>query len=139
MPSPPERRWPRTAPTASFRRTLPRFAVTRPASRGSTESALASLSASCEGRRRGIRGGRILKTKPGGDLSLGGADLVAAFMEHDLVDEHRNYVHPVRIGRGKRLFGPSDRRTTLRLVESRAFGNGVVLLRYPPVRAVSPR
>jgi dihydrofolate reductase len=82
---------------------------------------------------------RALKAQPGGDLALGGADLAAAFMEHDLVDEYRIYVHPVLIGRGKPLFGPSDRRATLHLVESRAFGNGVVLLRYQPARAASPR
>jgi dihydrofolate reductase len=40
------------------------------------------------------------------------------------------YVHPVLIGRGKRLFPESDVLTGLRLTESRAFGNGVVLLRY---------
>ncbi|HEX2192681.1 MAG TPA: dihydrofolate reductase family protein [Acidimicrobiales bacterium] len=73
---------------------------------------------------------RALKAQPGGDLALGGADLAAAFMAHDLIDEFRLYVHPVVIGRGKPLFRPSDRRTRLRLVESRTFGNGVVLLRY---------
>jgi hypothetical protein len=36
----------------------------------------------------------------------------------------------VLIGRGKRLFPESDVLTGLRLTESRAFGNGVVLLRY---------
>ena len=34
-----------------------------------------------------------LKAQPGGDLSLGGADLTAAFMQHDLIDEYRLYVH----------------------------------------------
>ena len=71
-----------------------------------------------------------LKAQPGGDLALGGADLAAAFMRHDLIDEYRLYVHPVVIGRGKPLFRTSDTRTDLRLAETRAFGNGVVLLRY---------
>jgi len=71
-----------------------------------------------------------LKAQPGGDLALGGADLAAAFMRHDLIDEYRLYVHPVVIGRGKPLFPTSDTRTDLRLAETRAFGNGVVLLRY---------
>jgi dihydrofolate reductase len=69
-----------------------------------------------------------LKAEPGGDLSLGGADLAATFMRLDLVDEYRVYVHPVVIGAGKPLF--QGVRIDLRLVESRAFGNGVVLLRY---------
>jgi len=71
-----------------------------------------------------------LKAQPGGDLALGGADLAAAFMRHDLIDEYRLYVHPVVIGRGKPLFPASDARTRLRLAETRTFGNGVVLLRY---------
>jgi dihydrofolate reductase len=70
-----------------------------------------------------------LKSEPGGDLVLSGADISATFMQHDLIDEYRLYVHPVVIGRGKRLF-PSDARFDLRLAETRAFGNGVVLLRY---------
>ncbi|MEL5958201.1 dihydrofolate reductase family protein [Streptomyces sp. CLV115] len=73
---------------------------------------------------------RALKAQPGGDLCLGGADLAAAFMRLDLVDEYRVYVHPVLIGRGKPLFPASEHRTALRLRETREFGNGVVLLRY---------
>jgi dihydrofolate reductase len=73
---------------------------------------------------------RELKAQPGGDLALGGADLAAAFMRHDLIDEFRIYVHPVLIGKGKPLFAPSDVRVPLRLVETKRFGNGVVLLRY---------
>jgi dihydrofolate reductase len=71
-----------------------------------------------------------LKAQPGGDLALGGADLAAAFMRLDLIDEYRLYVHPVAIGQGKPLFPASIDKIELRLVESRAFGNGVVLLRY---------
>jgi dihydrofolate reductase len=71
-----------------------------------------------------------LKAQPGGDLVLGGADLAAAFMRHDLIDEYRLYVHPVVIGQGKPLFQASDTKVDLRLVETRTFGNGVVLLRY---------
>lgn len=71
-----------------------------------------------------------LKGEPGGDLALGGADLAATFLEHDLVDELRLYVHPVVLGRGHRVFPVSDAVVDLELVESRAFGNGVVLLHY---------
>jgi dihydrofolate reductase len=79
-----------------------------------------------------------LKTEPGGDLALGGADLAAAFRRHDLIDEYRLYVHPVLIGRGKPLFQASDVTTPLQLAETRAFGNGVVLLRYERAGASSP-
>jgi dihydrofolate reductase len=78
-----------------------------------------------------------LKAQPGGDLALGGADLTAAFMRHDLIDEYRLYVHPVVIGQGKRLFRPGGARFELRLVETQTFGNGVVLLRYQRPRGIS--
>ena len=71
-----------------------------------------------------------LKAQPGGDLALGGADLAASFMRHDLIDEYRLYVNPIVLGQGKPLFPPSDTRIDLRLAEIRTFGNGVVLLRY---------
>ena len=66
----------------------------------------------------------------GGDLVVGGADLATAFRAHDLIDEYRIYVQPVLLGRGRPLFQPSDGTTRLHLAETRAFGNGVALLRY---------
>ena len=80
-----------------------------------------------------------LKEQPGGDFALGGAGLAAAFMRYDLIDEHRLYVHPVLIGRGKRLFEPSDAKVDLRLAETRSFGSGVVLLRYERPHGEEPR
>ena len=71
-----------------------------------------------------------LKAQPGGDLVIGGADLAATFMRHDLIDEYRIYVHPVVLGRGNRLFRPSQAPVSLRLAETRAFSGGVALLRY---------
>jgi dihydrofolate reductase len=73
---------------------------------------------------------RRLAAETDGDLALGGADLAAAFRRHDLIDEYRVYVHPVTIGRGKPLFEPVDTHTDLRLVATRTFGNGVVLLHH---------
>ena len=76
-----------------------------------------------------------LKAQPGGDLVVGGAALAESFRAHDLIDEYRIYVHPVLLGRGRPLFQPSDVTARLRLAEARAFGNGVVLLRYERPRA----
>jgi dihydrofolate reductase len=71
-----------------------------------------------------------LKQRFEGDLSLGGADLAAEFMRLGLVDEYRVYVHPVLIGRGKRMFQDPDVVADLELLQTRSFANGVVLLRY---------
>jgi dihydrofolate reductase len=78
-----------------------------------------------------------LKAQPGGDLALGGAELAASFLRHDLIDEVRLYVNPIAIGGGIALF-PAGSRTRLQFVDSRTFGNGVVLLRYRPSAWAEP-
>jgi dihydrofolate reductase len=78
---------------------------------------------------------QALKQQPGGDMTLGGVDLVETFRRLDLIDEYRLYVSPVIVGQGRRLFETADSRTGLELVESRQFGNGVVMLRYAVSRA----
>lgn len=71
-----------------------------------------------------------LKAQSGGDLALGGANLAATFIKHHLVDEFRIYVHPVVLGQGRPLFQAPEVTMDLKLAGTRAFGNGVVLLRY---------
>jgi dihydrofolate reductase len=73
---------------------------------------------------------RALRERAGGDLGLGGAEVAGEFLRQGLVDEFRIYVHPALVGHGTRLFPEADIAASLRLVESRVFGNGVVLLRY---------
>ncbi|MGW4164461.1 dihydrofolate reductase family protein [Streptomyces sp. NPDC004788] len=76
---------------------------------------------------------RALAAAADGDLTVGGASLAAAFRELDLIDTYHVYVHPVLVGRGTRLFPPTDTDADLRLERTRTFGNGVVLLRYERV------
>jgi dihydrofolate reductase len=72
---------------------------------------------------------RALKQRPGLDIvSTGSIQLVHALIAAGLVDEFRLFVFPVVVGRGTRLFESTD--TWLRLVESRPFRSGAVLLRY---------
>jgi dihydrofolate reductase len=73
---------------------------------------------------------RRLAADADGDLFLGGANLAATFLALDLVDELRLYRHPVLLGGGTRTFPDASAATWFRLIESRTFGNGVVLTRY---------
>lgn len=77
---------------------------------------------------------RAMKAEPGGDLVLGGAEIAAEFARQGLVDEWRIHVHPTVIGRGQPLFPDPDVWVDLRLIETKVFGNGVVLLHYETVR-----
>ena len=76
-----------------------------------------------------------LKAQPGGDLVLGGADVASEFVRQGLIDEYRIYVHPVVIGQGRPMLRPSEAMVPLRLLETRSFGNGVVMIRYEAERS----
>ncbi|MCI0347204.1 MAG: dihydrofolate reductase family protein, partial [Chloroflexi bacterium] len=74
-----------------------------------------------------------LKAQPGGELILyGSADLVNALLAHDLFDEYRLQVYPIVLGSGKHLFADRIALHSLRLVGTRVFRSGVVLLVYRP-------
>jgi dihydrofolate reductase len=73
-----------------------------------------------------------LKQQPGQDILVAGSTtLVQTLLENDLIDEYRLLVYPIVLGSGKRLFKEGSK-TALKLVETRPFGSGVVLLRYQP-------
>ena len=67
-------------------------------------------------------------------LVAGSAQLAQALLEHDLVDEVRLMVFPVVLGTGKRLFGGTSDKKTMRLARSQPLGDGVTLAVYEPVR-----
>lgn len=73
---------------------------------------------------------RALKARPGKTIGIDGSSvLVHTLAEHDLIDEYSLLVYPVVLGGGKQLFAQGQR-ATLRLIESRPFPSGVVLMRY---------
>ena len=74
-----------------------------------------------------------LKAEQDGDIVVHGSpQLVQVLIEHDLVDELRLMVFPVVLGSGKRLFGETSDKKTLRLVDSNVVGDGVAILTYAP-------
>jgi riboflavin biosynthesis pyrimidine reductase len=62
-------------------------------------------------------------------MSIGGAGIASAFMQRGLIDEYCLYIHPIILGGGKPMFPQSRNEINLRLVETRIFGSGVVLLK----------
>jgi len=74
-----------------------------------------------------------IKQEADGDVVVhGSAQLAQALIAHDLVDELRLMVFPVILGTGKRLFGDPGEKKTLRLVDSKVVGDGVVIMTYAP-------
>jgi dihydrofolate reductase len=76
-----------------------------------------------------------LRAQPeAGDIAIGGATLAAEAAALDLIDEYRVMVYPVLVGGGDPFFPQRQRRVDLELVETRAYGSGVVYLRYRVAR-----
>jgi dihydrofolate reductase len=76
-----------------------------------------------------------LKEQPGKDLVvLGSGDLVQTLARHGLVDVYVLLIHPLLLGRGRRLFGDAAPCTALRLVDSVTTTTGVVIATYQPDR-----
>lgn len=75
-----------------------------------------------------------LKQEDGQDiLVFGSCQLVHTLHARGLIDEYRLMIFPVVLGSGKRLFPEESEKKMLRLVESKIFPSGVVLLTYQPV------
>jgi dihydrofolate reductase len=74
-----------------------------------------------------------LKQELDGDIYVhGSCQLVQTLIENDLVDELHLMVFPVILGTGKRVFGETSDKKTLRLADSRTVGEGVAILVYQP-------
>jgi dihydrofolate reductase len=78
---------------------------------------------------------RLRKELDGDMLVYGSRRLSQALIEMGLVDELRLMVCPVVLGSGARLFGETQDKIPLRLVESRPLGDGVVNMIYAPAMA----
>jgi dihydrofolate reductase len=63
-------------------------------------------------------------------LVAGSATLVQGLIEHDLLDELRLMVFPVALGSGKRLFGETEEKKPMKLIDSKTVGDGIALLTY---------
>jgi dihydrofolate reductase len=76
-----------------------------------------------------------LKEQPGKNISVGGSPtLVRSLLQEGLLDEFKLMIHPVVVGKGKRLFTEDVDLKRLQLVDSKVTGTGVVIVTYQPAR-----
>lgn len=72
-----------------------------------------------------------LKKEVGKDLIVyGGGTFVASLIKAGLIDEFHLFVNPVILGHGMTIFNEVDKRQALKLVKSKAFECGIVVLNY---------
>ena len=76
-----------------------------------------------------------LRATPGKQIwMMGGAGLIASFLDAGEIDEFDIHVIPVFIGEGVPLVAPRHRDITLRLRSSKKYPDGVVRIRYDVAR-----
>lgn len=72
-----------------------------------------------------------LKQQPGKHIAISGSGtLVQSLLHRGLLDELQLMIHPIVVGRGKRLFTDGSEQKALKLVNSQTFSTGVVYLTY---------
>jgi len=76
-----------------------------------------------------------LKKQPGKNMAIfGSSDLSLELIENNLIDEFRIILNPVAIGNGKTIFNGIKERLKLKLLNTRAFKSGNVLICYSQIK-----
>jgi dihydrofolate reductase len=77
---------------------------------------------------------RKMKNEPGeGMVILGSGTIVSQLAEAGLIDEFQVIVNSIVLGKGRTMFEGIKDKLNLKLIKTRAFGNGNVLMSYQPV------
>jgi dihydrofolate reductase len=72
-----------------------------------------------------------LKNSDGGDIQVwGSSELIQLLLKNDLVDELRLKIHPLTLGKGKKLFGDGPIPAAFTLTGSTVTTTGVILANY---------
>ena len=80
--------------------------------------------------------GKIKKMKntSGTDMRiLGSGSIVTLFTQHGLIDEFEFMIDPVAIGKGTSIFKGIKHQLNLKLISTKTFKDGVVVLTYKPI------
>ena len=83
---------------------------------------------------------RKLRKRPGKHIfHMGGGQLARSFLEADLVDELSLGIVPVLLGEGLPMFPSGFPRRNFKLIENKAYSQGLIALKYERIRAKPKR
>jgi len=75
-----------------------------------------------------------LRQQAGKDIFVGSPGLIVALTQLNLIDEYQLAVHPVILGKGLPLFKNIKDEIGLKLLKTKTFGSGVVVLYYERIK-----
>jgi dihydrofolate reductase len=73
-----------------------------------------------------------LRKQPGKDILVGSPSLIVALTKLNLIDEYQLCIHPVVAGAGLPLFKNITDMINLKLLKTKTFGSGAIVLYYGP-------
>jgi dihydrofolate reductase len=77
---------------------------------------------------------RMKKENSSGMVILGSGSIISQLASGGLIDEYQVVITPFILGEGRTMFDDIGEKLNLKLMQSRAFANGNVFLRYEPIR-----
>jgi len=75
-----------------------------------------------------------LKQQPGKSILVGSPTILITLMKLGLIDEYQFCVQPIVLGSGLPLFKNIKDRINLKLLKTKTFGSGVIILIYEPMK-----
>lgn len=72
------------------------------------------------------------KKQSGKDILIGSRSLILQLINRNLLDELQICIHPVVIGKGLPLFDQINERRVLKLLKTKSFDSGAIILYYTP-------
>ena len=75
-----------------------------------------------------------LKQQSGKDILVGSRSLIIQLINLNLIDEFQICIHPMIEGKGLPLFDKIKDRTIFKLLKTKIFGSGAIVLYYEPTR-----
>ena len=73
-----------------------------------------------------------LKQQPGKDIFAGSRSVIIQLMRLNLIDEFQLCIYPVVAGKGLPLFENINDRTIFKLIKTKTFNGGAIILYYEP-------
>ena len=75
-----------------------------------------------------------LRQKEGKNILVGSRSLIIYLLKHNLIDEFQLCIHPVIASSGRLLFENVKDRINLKLLKTKTFNSGAVILYYEPAK-----
>ncbi|SDL73679.1 RibD C-terminal domain-containing protein [Salinimicrobium catena] len=76
----------------------------------------------------------VLKKQSGKDIFIGSRSLIIQLLKLNLIDEFQLCIYPMLEGKGLEIFEGINDRIIFKLIKTKTFSNGSIILYYQPKR-----